>query len=318
MIYHNIQNMNNDLCVNYNIDILGGIDNKVEKMSWINSQEYTVEEANNFIYLIKQDVYNFSPLTTKKFNQLRTKLDHKWSNEQIIATWHFLSAQIALRSYRKLDRIPNNILFGLNSSDLLQISNRYKVPPLALVKKSLEIKGYPKFTIDRYINEPNMIEDSNIYNLVLKGWENDPENPTTFKIIFDKARDYEIEVEEALKETGVFFKTQEDLTKEQIEIYGRAVLTPDFYFPDPVTIIVSHPDGSITDHKINWIDVKNFMFLGASFITKSIKEQAEKYVKEFGSGALLFHYGFVNSVEIPDTIMLSGSDSSGFSPIYKS
>lgn len=294
--------------------ITGGKDTKY-KMSWNNSQEYTEEEAREFIQEVREDVLGFSSMTTERFKKLRSQINKKWSDSQIIVTWYMLSTGIAFRSYNRLGKIPNNILFNLNARDLVTTARRYRVPPLALAKRSLEIKGYTKSTIDKWANEPNSIWDTHVYDLIVKGWENDPENPTTTRIIFDKAREYEIEVEKMLKATGVHFKTQADLTEEQTEIYGRAVITPDFYFPKPITIIVTHPDGSVTDHEINWIDVKNYMFLGASFITKSIREQSEKYVAKFGPGALLFHYGFVNSMEFPGAVMLSGSEQNGFSMI---
>jgi hypothetical protein len=294
----------------HNLKISGGED--IIEMAWNNSQEYTKGEADEFINIIKKNVYEFTPLTPTNFRNIRDAIDPKWNDDQIIATWHLLTTQMSLRSSKRLDTIPDPILFGLNADNLVSTSKKYKVPTLPLIKRSLKVKGYTKSVIDNWLNEPKNITDEEMWKLVVKGWETDPENPTTFKIIFDKSREYEIEIENMLKETGIKFKTQEDLVKEQIEEYGRPVITPDILFDDPVVIIVSHPDGTVTDHKVHWIDAKNYMFLGATFITKSVAEQTKRYVQEFGTGALLFHYGFVNSGEFPGAVMLSGGQENKF------
>jgi hypothetical protein len=286
------------------INITGGSD--ILTMAWINSQEYTPEETDGFIRTIRKYSHGFSPLSQEKLSDMRAEIDNKWSDEQIIATWHLFATQQSLRAEHRLNSIPKSILSTINHQNLLHFAHKYNVPPLALVKRVLEAQGNTKATVDKWLNNPSTTTDKNTHEMIVLGWENDSENPTTIKILFNKSREYEIEVEEMLRKTGIPFKTQEELVKEQIEIYGRPVITPDFLFLEPVIIIVNHPDGSVTDHIVHWIDVKNYMLLGTSFITKSIKNQAEKYVKEFGEGCLMFNYGFVNSVEIPGTVILSG------------
>ena len=62
----------------------------------------------------------------------------------------------------------------------------------------------------------------------------------------------------------VRFKTQEDLTKEQMEKYGRPINTPDF-------LILS--DFYINNKKINWIDAKNFYGANTFLIKKKLENR---------------------------------------------
>jgi hypothetical protein len=276
-------------------------------MSWRNTQEYTPDEARDFIKSIKRHSRGFTPLTTAKFRIMRKEIAPKWTDDQIISSWHLLATQRSLKNHRHVFEIPLETLRDLSAENLLKVSQQYQAPPLAVVYRALLAKGCIKSVADKWTKTPNLVTDPQLHALIIKGWENDSENPTTFKMLFQKSREYELEVERLLRRTDIQFKTQENLVKEQTELYGRPIITPDFLFLEPVMVIVTHPDGSVTDHRVNWIDVKNYMFMGADFITRSLKEQASKYVKEFGEGAFLFHYGFVNSISIPGTIMLASS-----------
>src|SRR5208282_373265 len=142
-----------------------------------------------------------------------------------------------------------------NGDDLLKISKEYNVPPLGLVRHVLQSRGWPKKLVNSWIITPNRVEDQEIYSLIVRAWENDSENPTTGKILSEKSRQYELQVEKMFRDMGLVFKTQEQLVQEQIERYGRAIRTPDFLLINPVYIVVSHPDGSKTRHLIKWIDV---------------------------------------------------------------
>jgi hypothetical protein len=114
--------------------------------------------------------------------------------------------------------------------------------------------------------------------------------------LYKKAQEYELEVEKKLILSGVKFKTQEDLMIEQEKEYGRSMWTPDFLLEEPI---------EINGHLIYWIDAKNYLLTNVPFIVDSLTKKSAKYVEHFGPGALIFHYGFVDSVKIPDVVLLS-------------
>lgn len=43
------------------------------------------------------------------------------------------------------------------------------------------------------------------------------------------------------------------------------------------------------------------------YILKSVKKQTSKYYNAFGFGALVFHYGYDKTINIPGAIILDGS-----------
>jgi hypothetical protein len=281
------------------------------KIMYCQPQEYTPEQASDFIRIMKQYSQGFEPLTSDLMKIMRSEVGPDWTDEQIISSWYWLRSTNATRSYDNLGKIPRAVLENANHTNVLALSKTYHVGPLAIARKTLKEQGLPDSLVSSYINNPSMIPDDQQYAMVVKAWEHDSETPTSYKILFDKARAYEIQIENDLTQAGVLFKTQEDLTREQMKTHGRAVCTPDILFIEPVVVMVTHPDGNVTEHRVNWIDAKNYMFIHGGFITKKIMKQASEYVKHFGPGALMFHYGFVNTPQLeqlkPDVVMLSGT-----------
>ena len=277
------------------------------KIIWHNNQEYQSFEVRSFIATIERYTNTIAPLTPDMFDEIRKKISPDWSDEQIVATWHHLAIHRSGKTVKNISKVSHEELASATGDNLDKLATKYDISPLVLVKQILIARGFREKLAKSYIEEPNLIEDEQTYLLVLRGWETDAENPNTLKILFEKAREYEIIVEEALHKIGIKFKTQERLVFEQNQLYGRPVLTPDFLFPEPLPIEVYHPDGSITEYKIKWIDVKNYMFLGARSINLQLKDQAAKYTKEFGKGAFMFHYGMIGGVKVGDTVILSTS-----------
>lgn len=276
--------------------------------------EYTEAEVSDFIRIMKSETKGFEPLTNEILQRIKHKLLEfygpesgiTWSDDQIIASWYWLRTNYSTKNYYKIEKIPKRSLETAGPENILSLSHTYDVGPLAIARRSLKLQGLPDSRVDAYIKNPSSIPDSRQYAMVVKAWEHDFETPTIFKILLEKSREYEIHIENALTASGVLFKTQDDLVKEQMQLYGRPVSTPDVLFLEPVIVLAHHPDGSVTQHRVNWIDAKNYMFLHTEFITKKIKKQSSEYVKHYGPGALMFHYGFVNTLEIPDVMMLSG------------
>jgi hypothetical protein len=246
-----------------------------------------------------------TPMSQELFDHMRNSIDKKWSDEQILSTWYLFILKNTNKSNINVKRVD---VSKVDHENILLISKKYDVAPLVLVRKVLKFRGFHKRQIKNYINTPTLAVDYvDEYKMIILALENDADNPLSYKFMADKSREYENEVEDILRNIGLKFKTQSELVKEQQDIYGRAVLTPDFLFLEPIIVVVKHPDGGITDHIINWIDAKNYMYVTGYQYTKNIREQAAKYVKHFGPGALLFHYGFDNSLKIPGTVLLSGS-----------
>lgn len=89
-------------------------------------------------------------------------------------------------------------------------------------------------------------------------------------------------------------RTQEDLCAEQVEQYGRRVISPDLLLLDPV-IVNGTP--------VRWIDAKNYY--GAHIVSKRlISKQLASYVKEWGPGAIVFGMGYSDMFSVPGVMCL--------------
>jgi hypothetical protein len=146
--------------------------------------------------------------------------------------------------------------------------------------------------------------------MIIEALENDGENLKKYDELAKSAVDFEQSVEKFLTQQGVGFRTQEQLVKEQTEKYGRAKCTPDFVLEHPLEITLQQ-NGKKISRRVHWIDAKNYTLTRHNFILDSIRKQAQKYNEEFGSGAFLFHYGFVEGVFLPNTIFLDWSSQDG-------
>jgi hypothetical protein len=86
------------------------------------------------------------------------------------------------------------------------------------------------------------------------------------------------------------------LAKEQMKNNNYPTNTPDFFILD---------DLNINGVKINWIDAKNFYGSNCKFIKNKIKKQTDKYLKEWGSGSIIFKLGFNSKLNFPGILLIN-------------
>jgi hypothetical protein len=270
-------------------------------MLWKNTQEYTPERVYKLVSIIKKYITDFAPLNDAKFAKLRAAVPILWTDAQIVATFQSLMSHQSMIASQNVSKITDTV----TTNNLLHLSNTYRVNPLAIVRHYLTKCGYPKTLIHNWLNYPINITDDAIYDLVVLAWNSDSESPALYKAIGEQARLFEVDVEWLLKKMNLKFKTQEDLVVEQTAEHGRAIITPDILFAEPVKLLVTHPNGVTTTHMVNWIDAKNYLLININFMIAGLKKQAAKYCDKFGPGAFLFHYGFVNNIIVDNTVMLS-------------
>ena len=113
--------------------------------------------------------------------------------------------------------------------------------------------------------------------------------------IMKDAIEFEKDIEKLLIKLGVKFKTQDQLSEEQIKKFGKAVNTPDF-------LILS--DFYINDVKINWIDAKKFYGSCIKFVEEKINLKKKKYISDFGSGSIIFNLGFNKNLHYNNILLV--------------
>jgi len=181
-----------------------------------------------------------------------------------------------------------------NNSNVLELSERYDVSPLNIIRFVFNKLYHKKLT--KLINNPNNLNNLDEYdrqqlNIAI---ENDAYAIIDNSKIKDESIEFEKLVQKVLDTYSVKYKTQDELTEEQIKEYGKPINTPDF-------LIIS--DLYINDMKINWIDAKNFYGSNISFVKEKIEVQTKKYLDKWGSGCVVFNLGFNEEIKYPNILL---------------
>jgi hypothetical protein len=203
-----------------------------------------------------------------------------------------------LMSYKNLvNMLPKFASAFKNGTSIMDLAKKHDFAPLMVSRQLLKYNGYDKQSIKKMLKHPDLITDKRLREDVIFIKENRLDMFTqTNKTESEKnALEFEYKIGKFLTSKSVKFKTQEELAKEQIAKYGKAINTPDF-------LIIS--DFSINNKPIKWIDAKNFYGAKSWFIKLSIEKQVKKYIKEWGNGAIVFSQGFSEKLEINNHSML--------------
>lgn len=204
-----------------------------------------------------------------------------------------------IKNYSRMNNMISKIAAQYNAYDILQLSAKYDFPPLNLLRGIFLFRGlkssmvYDVFANRKVPGEFIRGRDLEQFKLATK---NDAESSFNQTEIAKIALDNETLAVNYFTSAGIRIKTQEELTKEQVSEYGRAVATPDILFIDPVYI---------NGQRAYWIDYKDYIGTNVSFIYNSNSDQASRYVERWGPGVLCYRYGAVDDVRISNTQLLS-------------
>lgn len=177
--------------------------------------------------------------------------------------------------------IKNEKLFDNNtdySNPILIVSEKYNLSPLNIMRFIIKKKYSQKLTsIDKKIL--STFDDLMITYAIA----HDEYALIDGKKILNDSLQFEKDVEQILIKKNIKYKTQDQLVKEQIKSHGKPFNTPDF-------LILSN--FYVNDVKINWIDAKRFYGSRCKFVARKIDSQTKKYISSYGSGLIVFKYGF--------------------------
>ena len=109
---------------------------------------------------------------------------------------------------------------------------------------------------------------------------------------------FEEDIAQFLRRKDIAFVTQSELTKEQEQEFGKAVLTPDFLLLDNVEI-----NGEV----IKWIDAKAYYGANVPNRIRDTAKQMNRYSEHWGTGAIIFLRGYNEMVSIDKCVLLSAS-----------
>jgi hypothetical protein len=200
-----------------------------------------------------------------------------------------------INNHKNINYNKKKIIMDYNNINILEISTKYDVSPLNLIRFIFKQKYSKKLTylikhtniLTKYdLSQLNLAIDNDIYALI----DNN--------VVLTESINYELDIQNFLDKHNIKYNTQDQLVEEQTKLYGRPISTPDFLIKSNLFI---------DNKKINWVDAKNYYGANISFIKKSINKQILKYNKNYGYGCIIFKLGFNDSLKFNNTLLLDNT-----------
>ncbi len=274
---------------------------KTHHITWINKPL----SESSYITMVNwvRNSRDYSPTNPKKIKAIEDVVagtkDKDFSILQAISIRNIVLKDKIMKNYHRMNANIKKITERYMSGEsILNLSAKWDFPPLNLLRGILLHKGIkPTVIYNIFANkskETNILNDRDLRSLKIAE-RNDAESTFNQQKITEIAAQNEMHLVTYFISIGIGIKTQDQLTAEQKITHGRPVLTPDILFTDIVYI---------NEHRVHWIDYKDYIGTNINFLYKSNKEQSAKYTKEWGPGAMCYHKSFITDLKIPGSILL--------------
>jgi len=242
----------------------------------------------------------FGFLPEKRVQEIAAKLDGlPISLEQALSLRAALNQEKSVYSHSKLMRRSNELSRRYDSGEsVIALSKRFDAPPVNTFRAILTGRGWTKTRIKDTLNKnPSKLNkrDKEQFELAESvdrvSSVNQTETQTAAEVFEEILCSY-------FESVGVRFRRQEELLREQTKSEGRAIITPDLLLLDDVRI---------NGIPCAWIDAKHFFGADLKFPKKKTQKQVDRYVAEYGQGALVYRHGFCDGLRLRGAIKLDSS-----------
>ncbi|MBR80120.1 MAG: hypothetical protein CMA88_05015 [Euryarchaeota archaeon] len=221
------------------------------------------------------------------------------SLEQALSLRAALNQEKSVYSHSKLMRRSNEISRRFESGEsIISLSKRFDAPPVNTFRAVLTGRGWTKTRIKDTLNKnPSKLNqrDREQFELAESVDRVSSVNQTETQ---NAAEVFEEILCDHFDELGVRFRRQEELLNEQTKTEGRAIITPDLLLLDDVRI---------NGVPCAWIDAKHFFGADLKFPKKKTQKQVDRYVAEYGQGALVYRHGFCDGLRLRGAIKLDST-----------
>ena len=242
----------------------------------------------------------FGFLPEERVQEIAVKLDGMpITLEQALSLRAALNQEKSVYSHSKLMRRSNELSRRYDSGEsVIALSKRFDAPPVNTFRAILTGRGWTKTRIKDTLNKnPSKLNkrDREQFELAESvdrvSSVNQTETQTAAEVFEEILCSY-------FESVGVRFRRQEELLREQTKQEGRAILTPDLLLLDDVRI---------NGVPCAWIDAKHFFGADLKFPKKKTQKQVDRYVAEYGQGALVYRHGFCEGLRLRGAIKLDSS-----------
>jgi len=242
----------------------------------------------------------FGFLPEERVQEIAAKLDGMpITLEQALSLRAALNQEKSVYSHSKLMRRSNELSRRYDSGEsVIALSKRFDAPPVNTFRAILTGRGWTKTRIKDTLNKnPSKLNkrDREQFELAESvdrvSSVNQTETQTAAEVFEEILCSY-------FESVGVRFRRQEELLREQTKQEGRAIITPDLLLLDDVRI---------NGVPCAWIDAKHFFGADLKFPKKKTQKQVDRYVAEYGQGALVYRHGFCDGLRLRGAIKLDSS-----------
>ena len=225
--------------------------------------------------------------------------DRPISLEQALSLRAALNQEKAVFSHGRLQRRAREMSRKYEGGEsVLSLSKRYDFPPVNLFRAILTARNWSKNRIKETLREPEKKLGKRDLAEFRKAEAEDRVTHVNQAETHHAADLFEKVLCDHFTANGVRYRTQTELLKEQVEAEGRPVRTPDLLMLDHV---------EINGVPVAWIDAKHFYGAGLSFQRKKTQKQVNRYVEEWGHGAIIYRHGFCDGLKLKGAILLDAS-----------
>lgn len=241
----------------------------------------------------------FGFLPEERVQQIAKKIEKlDITLEQSLSLRSALNQEKSVYSHGRLMSRANELKRRYDSGEsVLSLSTRFDAPPVNVFRAILTGRGWSKNKIKETLKAPSKMNERDREQFQLAesadrvSSVNQSETQNAAEVFEDILCDY-------FSSLNVRFRRQEDLLAEQKKSEGRAIITPDLLLLDDVRI---------NGIPCAWIDAKHFFGADLRFPKKKTQKQVDRYVNEYGQGAIVYRHGFCETLRLKGAILLDSS-----------
>ncbi|GIQ89291.1 protein of unknown function with TPD sequence-motif, partial [Kipferlia bialata] len=219
--------------------------------------------------------------------------------EQAKSLRRALLRQKVMRCHKRLQSFAPRLMgYYAHGESIVSIARRYDFPPINTFRAILVASGCTKAEVKRALQDPETYLSERDQNQLKRAIEEDTVTQIDQSGMAEHADLFETILCDYFTEQGVRFRTQAELLAEQTKVPGGVVCTPDLLLLDHVTI---------NGHPVSWVDAKCFYGADLSIPRGKTQKQADRYVKHWGQGALVYRRGFCSALHIDGAVLLDST-----------
>ena len=241
----------------------------------------------------------FGFLPEERVEQIAKKIEKlDITLEQSLSLRSALNQEKSVYSHGRLMSRANELKRRYDSGEsVLSLSTRFDAPPVNVFRAILTGRGWSKNKIKETLKAPSKLNqrDREQFQLAESSDRvssvNQSETQSAAEVFEDILCNY-------FNSLNIRFRRQEELLDEQKKSEGRAIITPDLLLLDDVRI---------NGIPCAWIDAKHFFGADLRFPRKKTQKQVDRYVNEYGQGAIVYRHGFCETLKLRGAILLDSS-----------